>query len=260
MTTINGSRVPKPRQNRQARELAARYAPFICFDRKEPFLPLAVGYAVFTEDGDSPSFPRRIELRGAGHTPAALAIEYAIWWDWDIQHLYELEHMWTYVGADGKVVFAEASWHGGFNATVLDNSKARVVAKDGGYHPVVYSEPGKHAFAPTPQVLLSKRQAKTLEECGPNAGKGGLWVTPLFKDILNFRKNPQVDARVTAYLKERAFTPAFAWSRKFLVTKDLLIPWSVLFEWIPARIDWWIARLSRPEGSRRPFGSMSPPQ
>ena len=245
MTVIDGSRVPKPRQSRKARDLAAQYAPLIYFDRKEPFLPLAIGYTIFTTDGDSPSFPRRIELRGRAHAPAAFAIEYAILWDWDIGHLYELEHTWTYVGADGKVVFAEASWHGGFNPTVLDNGKVRVVAKNGGYHPVVYSEPGKHAFATTPEVLLAKRRAKTLEGCGINAGKGWLWVTPLFEGILDLRKNPEVDTLVTAHLQEHTFTPAFVWSNKFLVTKDLLIPWSVLFEWIPARMDWWIGRLKK---------------
>jgi hypothetical protein len=217
----------------------------IYFDRKEPFFPLAVGYTIFTADGSSPSFPRRIELAGPCHAPAALAIEYAIWWDWDIGHLYELEHTWTYIGADGKIVFAEASWHGGYNPAVLDNGHVRVVAKDGGPHPVVYSEPGKHAFAPASEIIVSKRQAKTRDSCGPNAGKGGLWVTPLFKGILDLRKNPRVDALVTAYLQKHAFTPGFVWSRRFLVTKDLLIPWSALYEWIPARIDWWVARLQK---------------
>lgn len=180
MAELDGSRVPRSHQNRQACELAGRYAPLIYFDRKEPFLPLAVGYTIFTADGPSPSFPRRIELRGADHAPATCAIEYAIWWDWDIQHLYELEHTWTYVSMDGKVVFAEASWHGGYNATVLDNGKVRVVAKEDGAHPVVYSEPGKHAFAPTSEILVAKRKTKTLEGCGPCAGAGGLLVTPLF--------------------------------------------------------------------------------
>ncbi len=243
MPIQNGSRMPHPRQNWRRRNLAARYSPLIYFDRQEPFFPLAVGYTLFNADGDSPSFPRRVELSGSGHPAASFAIEYAIWWDWDIQHLYELEHTWTYVGADGRVAFAEASWHGGYNAAVLENGKVRVAAKHGGCHPLVYSEPGKHAFASAPQVLISQRQAKTQASCGPNAGKGGLWVTPLFKGILDLRKSPRVDALVAAYLQKQAFTPAFVWSRKFLVTKDLLIPWSALCEWIPARIDWWVARL-----------------
>jgi hypothetical protein len=244
MTLPNGSRIPRPRQSRRERLLAARYSPLIYFDRQEPFFPLAVGYTFFTADGDSPSFPRRVELAGPDHSPASFAIEYAIWWDWDIQHLYELEHTWTYVGADGRVVFAEASWHGGYNPMVSDGGEVRVAAKNGDCHPIVYSEPGKHAFAPKSDILVTQRQAKTLTSCGPNAGKGGLWVTPLFKGILDRRKNPRADGLVTAYLQKQAFTPAFIWSREFLIAKELLIPWSALCEWIPARIDWWIARLS----------------
>ena len=53
-------------QNEPNRALAARYAPVICFDAQEPFLPLAVGYTIFREDGDSPSFPRRVLLDPAG--------------------------------------------------------------------------------------------------------------------------------------------------------------------------------------------------
>jgi hypothetical protein len=245
MMTSYGSRIPHPRQSRRQQELAARYSPLIYFDRREPFFPLAVGYTVFTADGNSPSFPRRVELAGPGRPAAAFAVEYAIWWDWDIQHLYELEHAWTFVGAQGKVVYSEASWHGGYQPAVLENGKVRVVARDGGSHPVLYSEPGKHAFAPIPEIIAGERRQKTLDSCGPGAGKGGLWVTPLFKGILDLRKNPQVDARVTAYLQKQAFTPAFVWSKKFLITRDLLMPWSALCEWVPARMDWWIARLQK---------------
>jgi hypothetical protein len=245
VTIVNASRVPRPRQSIRERNLAAKYSPLIYFDRNEPFLPLLVGYTIFRSDAESPSFPRRIELTGQAHPRAKLAIEYAIWWDWDIQHLYELEHTWTYVGEDSQVVLAEASWHGGFNRAVLDNGRVRLARGAGGCHPVVYSEPGKHAFAPIPQIIVNKRKAKTLESCGPNAGKGGLWVTPLFEGILDLRKNAKTDALVTAYLKKQAFKPAFAWDKKFLVTKDSLIPWATLFEWIPLRIDWWLAQLEK---------------
>ncbi len=38
--------------------LVHQHAPRIRFDRREPFLPLAAGYTLFTQDGFSPSFPR----------------------------------------------------------------------------------------------------------------------------------------------------------------------------------------------------------
>src|SRR6476659_1354011 len=97
-----------------ARALAARYAPIILFDLREPFLPLAAGYTLFRADAPSPSFPREITLGATDHPPAELVIEYAIWWDWDIQHLYELEHAWVYLDAARQVINAEASWPGGF--------------------------------------------------------------------------------------------------------------------------------------------------
>lgn len=242
---IDGSRVPQTWQNQEERNLAAKYSPLIYFDRDEPFLPWAVGYTIFRSDGDSPSFPRRIELAGQGHAPAALVIEYAIWWDWDIGHLYELEHTWSYLGEDGQIVFAEASWHGGYIPAVLADGQVHIATRDGGRHPVVYSEPGKHAFAPVPEILIRERKTKALESCGPNAGRGGLWVTPLFKGILDRRKSIRVDALVTSHLRKCAFTPTFDWSKEFLVTQDLLIPWHVLFEWVPLRIDWWLAQLEK---------------
>ena len=101
-------------QDEALRDLAYHYAPCIRFDTHEPFLPLAAGYTVFTQDDPSPSYTkgRTIQLAPSGEARAATAIEYAIWWDWDIGHLYELEHVWVYVGSEGRVVRGEASWHG----------------------------------------------------------------------------------------------------------------------------------------------------
>ena len=76
-------------QDDEARALAACYAPVLRFDAREPFLPLAAGYTIFRHTGTSPSFQRgrQIELVPEGQPPASFAIEYAIWWDWDIGHL-----------------------------------------------------------------------------------------------------------------------------------------------------------------------------
>jgi hypothetical protein len=129
---------PPAAQEREELALAARYAPLIHLDRLDPFLPSFAGYTIFRRDGQSASFPRRVTPRPQpprlgerearelatylpdGRLPevpdiaAAFVVEYAIWWDWDIQHLYELEHAWSYVGADGRLLYAEASWHGGY--------------------------------------------------------------------------------------------------------------------------------------------------
>ncbi len=233
MSSVDGSRPPRVRQSARQRDLAARYAPLIHFDHREPFLPLTVGYTIFEADGSSPSFERPIVLRSPSHPPAAFAIEYAIWWDWDIQHLYELEHTWTYVGADSSIVYAEASWHGEYAPAVLADGSVPLVQG----HPAVYSQPGKHAFLPTPDRFFELRD-KTQQACTTKAGSSGLLVKDMFNDTLQALKTPQADAAIAAYLKERAFTPACVWDQDVLIRRDMLVPWPALYAWIPARIEW----------------------
>ena len=62
-------------------ELVQQVAPIIRFDASEPFMPLALGYTVFREVAQSPSSKFMIDPAGG------IAIEYAIWWDWDIERI-----------------------------------------------------------------------------------------------------------------------------------------------------------------------------
>ncbi len=96
-------------QEPEAQAFAARYAPLVWFDATEPFLPLAAAYTIFRADAPSPSMERAVVLVTPEHPLATSAIEYAIWWDWDISHLYELEHVWVYLDDQGRVVGSEAS-------------------------------------------------------------------------------------------------------------------------------------------------------
>lgn len=98
-------------QNRNNnREIWEKYKPVIMQDKKEPFQITAAGCTLFRETGQSSSFPKK-KIRINKETTDC-AIEYAIWYDYDIQHLYELEHVWVYVNHDGSVQKAEASFHG----------------------------------------------------------------------------------------------------------------------------------------------------
>ena len=213
--------------------LALRHAPLIRFDAKEPFFPSAVGYSLFRENSPSPSFPREIRL-GEG---ISYAIEYAIWWDWDIQHLYELEHIWVYIGQDEEIVAAEASWHGGFNR-MLDADNP--LALDAG-RLALYSEPGKHAFAPSRERLLQRR-AKTVASCGAQAGRMGVHVTPLFEGVITGRK-PLANRLVHGYLESLRFEPSYDFSNRFDLRDCLVLPWRHVRAWIPRRVEQWLAHL-----------------
>jgi glycerophosphoryl diester phosphodiesterase len=206
--------------------LAHTHAPVIHFDAAEPFLPLAVGYTIFRENGQSPSFPRGIELPAG----AAIGIEYAIWWDWDIEHLYELEHVWVYVDADGNLIAADASWHGGYNRMAVDNGKL-----------TLYSEPGKHAFASSPAPLLERRPV-TVAGCSSPRKTRGLLVTPLFRGIIPQGK-PSEQQLVRTYLERQLFQPTYDFSKRFALADVPLVPWAHLQTWIPQRVRWLLDTL-----------------
>ncbi|MBI5305049.1 MAG: hypothetical protein HY868_23155 [Chloroflexi bacterium] len=212
-------------------DLAARYAPIILADEREPFAVVAAGYTIFDHEDASPSFKRRVEWGSAGY-PATRAIEYALWWDWDIGHLYELEHAWTFVGANGEVVAVEASWHGMFGPA--EDVKLE------GMHPVLLAQPGKHAMAASIAPFDEIREWAE-KEAGPDAGKDGLLENELFRGKLH--KASEADARVRAYLKPRAFVPSWNFTKRFPVTREMLMPWDALCEWIPSRIAWWLEQI-----------------
>lgn len=226
-------------------ELAVRHAPVILFDVREPFLPLVIGYTLFRQDGHSASFPRDITLPST----ALYAIEYAVWWDWEIQHLYELEHVWVYVGAGEQVVAVEASWHGGFH--VMSTEDGNTPLEDG--RAIVFSESGKHAFAPAIDWLL-KRKPITDDSCGRSSGRMGVHVTPLFDGIIDDR-TPLNNNVVHAYLERLKFEPTYDFSLRFDSRTAIFVPWDSLNAWIPKRVKWWadFVRENTPPFQRRPL-------
>ena len=217
----------------QQRALAERYAPIIFADEAEPFQPELVGYTVFRQDSPSLSFPRTIEVK----PPVCRVIEYAIWWDWDIGHLYELEHVWVYIDDAGQVVKVEASWHGDYHEMTVNGRPPLE-----GTHPVVYAEPGKHAMAPSPE-WHRRRASSVILACTRLAGSGGVWENVLYgKPEV---KSPRVDRLVRTYLRRKAFMPTFRFTKRFAVTPNILVPWRELERIIPARLRVWVNHLER---------------
>ncbi|MFQ5420972.1 MAG: hypothetical protein ACE5EY_11500, partial [Anaerolineae bacterium] len=201
--------------------LACQSAPALWLDVNEPFRPLAAGYTIFRRNGRSPSFPRIIKLPAQ----AACAIEYAIWWDWDIHHLYELEHLWLYLDAAGRVVEWEGSRHG------------RVVQ----LRPPLFASPGKHAFAGDPAVFEAQHR-RTPGLTSRYAGSGGIGGKELYDG--RFRRTPPGDRRIVTWLQRRAFTPAWQFDVRFTFRPEMLVPWPVLHTWIPRRVADWQAMLA----------------
>lgn len=202
-------------------ELAIRYAPILRFDHREPFLPTRVGVTLFWETRRSPSFSRTVVIpKGAKYI-----LEYAIWWDWDIQHLYELEHVWVAVSSDSRLVAVEGSWHGSVH-------QFHHWQEDGG-HPILYSQPGKHAFVPSPKNFP---RVCTWLACTVRVGSMGLLVKDIFAEALLPLKSGGTDRLIRSYLRRFAFTPSFQFDQEFRFPRDAFMSWDELRDYIPERI------------------------
>nr|WP_154893755.1 hypothetical protein [Paenibacillus xylanexedens] len=204
-------------------EKAMSYAPILMFDQNEPFYPDLVGISLLEKPGPSPSFRREILFPVEA---VQFVIEYAIWWDYEIGHLYEMEHVWIYVGHDGEVVDCEASFHGKVLRGML---KDRVNMVD--RHVCLYSQPGKHAFSPLPVVF--ELLPDLYSAAGIQAGCDGLLVNDLFQN--DYETNEFIDARVRKYLQTKAFVPAMQFE-EYILGQEKFILWDELFEIIPQRI------------------------
>ncbi|WP_239484033.1 hypothetical protein [Paenibacillus rhizolycopersici] len=213
-------------------EAALRYAPDLYFDVLEPFKPDRVGVTVFEATAPSPSFDRVVEVDGS---QTMMAIEYAIYWDYDIQHLYELEHVWIFVGPDGDIVHCECSSHGHRLIGLLrDRSN---LSSDGRVQ--LFSQPGKHAMSPIAEFFRLMPTASSC--CMEDAGNDGLLEPAMFRGEL--RTRPDSDLLARRCLQQYRFQPSFeyalhAWD------PSLFVSWEQLRREIPIRLNALLASLA----------------
>jgi phosphoglycolate phosphatase-like HAD superfamily hydrolase len=212
--------------DQDALALARRLAPVLRFADNEPFLPTRVGVTLLQQPGRSPSAPLHIDFA----LGATRVIEYAIWWDWDIQHLYELEHIWLHIDADEAVVRVEASAHGGKFPMVDANGDLPVF---GGRISLV-SAPGKHAFTATVADQVPHSEGVRLA-CQELAGRGGILVSDMFKEALE-GLTAEDHRAVKRHLQSRAFLPASDFNQHLDLAALDFCTWSDLDDWIPGRV------------------------
>lgn len=210
-------------------EIALRYQPHIMFDEKEPFLVTGIGYTVFYESRQSVSFPKRKII--VDTKKMAYVIEYAVWYDYDIEHLYELEHLWIYVSLEGKVLHAEGSFHGKYlnmiNPTTGDLNLEEET------HLVVYAQPGKHAFLP--EGNLVRLIPNWFESCNETAGSAGVLVQEMFSEQI--RTDSLLQEQVEQYIKQHySFEPTLRFQKKICSSK-LFMTYDELCEMIPERVN-----------------------
>lgn len=207
------------------RELAIKYAPHLYFDKNEPFTIDQIGYTVIVQSQRSPSFNRDIPV---DKSKVDFVIEYALYYDFDIQHMYDLEHFWVYVDYNGRVCDGEASAHGSYM-----NCFRYAGRVEDETHIPVYVQPGKHALMPDGQMFKLFGDYDVV--CGKRAGIAGLLVNDLFRGRLI--EDMYIDYEICKYIREHFSFQASLEFHPVSYGEDILVTWDELYEIIPKRIN-----------------------
>lgn len=212
------------------KEFAIHYFPKLYFDNNEPLMPIKIGYQVYEFDENrfvynSPTFARIINsIPELNHVEDMIqqVIEYSLWYDADISHLYELEHLWVYVSSEGSVIKVEGSRHGEVRELDLEQK--------------IYVEPGKHGHFQGELVGRIKDLANVF---AANPGSTGLISRIVCPDLFEFNqflqkhyKKTEIDVLIKEDFKKYRFEPSFRFERIFEHEENMFIPWEELREYI----------------------------
>lgn len=217
-------------------QLAQDYLPLIYFDENETIPLDSIGYTVVRHTAPSPSFRRVIEVPG----DALCVIEYAYFWLYDIQHMYDLEHIWVTVDKRGGVKSAMGSFHGRY--LMLYDPAMPFAKPPCGTRIHAFCQPGKHAFLP--DGALFSLIPDYLSACNINAGGGVLVGGPYEKTMRYTQTQNELSTR---YIRARlTFSPA----QKYRLSPcaDVPpVPWHTLYLDIPKKIALELERIANEE-------------
>lgn len=217
--------------NASQKSLFLRHCPHIYKDKADPFPIRYIGCTAFTEPRRSDSFPKWfVDPQAEG---AAMILEYAIYFDYDIQHMYDLEHVWVALDGQGNPINCWCSFHG-----MRLRAAGVSCFKMEGEHPVLYSQPGKHAMLPDPELFLLHPDFH--RACGEAAG-GGVLVPGFLSNRV--KSDPEIDEKVTGYIRENfSFEPTMEFIPE-QIGEDQLLSWPALLDKIPDLIHCQHARI-----------------
>jgi len=197
------------------RTVAETYEPWFFFDCREPFPIRSIAYKVYRESGKSDTSSHMVEVGGN----VTFVVGYGIYFLYDIQHLYDLEHVFVSVGKNGEVVDVISSFHGKFLRSLFGGRLSFQ-----GTHPILYSQPGKHAMMPSPDLFFL--YPDLMDACGRKSGADGLLVTEVLQGLLT--TDEEENRKVERYIRRHyAFVPSLRYELK-KSDAGLLLPVSSL--------------------------------
>jgi hypothetical protein len=163
---------------------------------------------------------------GSKITRAARVLEYAVYYDSDIQHIYDLEHIWVYLNPINQPIAVKATRHGMF---VTQYATPEKIAFKGS-HPIVYADPGKHALHTKPKTMR-KNILKAVNT--RMAGTQGVYPIHFFTNEQWQRIQPHYPGRKKCFIYFQevvAHEPKFKFSKFRIFQRPDLMAWDDLKE------------------------------
>lgn len=204
--------------------VARKLAPLLMLDRAEPFRPETVAVTAAVAHEESQAFPGAMLVVPEG----GVCVEYTIWWNGNIRHLYGLEHAWIRaVEEDGRwrILTIHISHDGDIHQ--LETWRE----SDG--RPILYCEPGGHTMTGALNQLRTPVEI-TDWRCGEDAGLDGM-KHPGHPHV-RFTPTAHDHRRAVHHMRALSFTPAWQFTHAVDLREVAWEEWGEMAQAAPGRI------------------------
>jgi hypothetical protein len=158
---------------------------------------------------------------------AAKILEYAVLYDADIQHIYDLEHVWVYLDQKNEPISIKATRHGTIVTQYETPDKIRYQKG----HPVLFASPGKHAYYTSPNQL-SRNILSNVNQSGADRVYPIQWFDEeMWRKILPYYPgNVQIKLY---FLENLTYKPSFRYRKYMIPNRKLMTSWDNLKAEVP---------------------------
>lgn len=172
---------------------------------------------------------------------ATRVLEYAVFYESDIGHIYDLEHVWVYLDGKNQIIGIKATRHGMISVQYPTPASIRYYKG----HPIMFVSPGKHSYYTNP----SQMQKKYLSHACNRPCTSILDIHFFFRPEWDMIKKhyPGKNTIKIAYQNHYCFEPSFRFT-KYMIPHSgygsIFTPWSDLEKEIPTLLINFLKKIS----------------
>lgn len=161
---------------------------------------------------------------------AAKVLEYAVFYESDIGHIYDLEHVWVYLDKFNDIMGIKATRHGMISVQYPTPESIKYYKN----HPILFVSPGKHSYYTNPSQMQKKYLSHACNQPCTSILDIHFFLRPEW-DLI--KKNyPGRQKIKSAYQKRYCFEPSFRFTKYIIPnhgSNSIFRSWSDLEKEVP---------------------------